>query len=101
MRKAGGLIGIIAGAFGVLAGVFTLIVGPAIFLGWSGIIFSLLCIICGAITMFARTHTPAAYLVLFAILGILLGNLPMVICMAVAFIGGQVAIFGGEDRRST
>ena len=60
MRKAGGIIGLIAGIFAVFAAMFTLSVGgmatafkaddasTVVYLGWGGLVFSFLVIVVGA-----------------------------------------------------
>ena len=104
MRKAGGIIAIIAGIFGLLAAVLTLVVGGVgsvlqadnakmvVLLGWGGIIFSLLTIILGAVCATARTAMPAAFLIVAAIGGMVFGGTVVAICMVLALVGGLLAV---------
>ncbi|MQT14422.1 hypothetical protein [Segnochrobactrum spirostomi] len=108
MRKAGGLIALIAGIFGVLAAVFTLLVGGVggafeadgsktiILLGWGGILFSFFTIVLGAITMSARSRIPAALLVVCAIAGAILGGTLVAVFMVLALMGGICGLFGSR-----
>jgi hypothetical protein len=70
MKKAGGIISLVAGIFGVIAAVFTLFVGgvggaleaegagTVVGLGWGGIAFSFLTIVLGAVAMAAARWCP-------------------------------------------
>ncbi|MBX3597012.1 MAG: hypothetical protein KF874_05500 [Rhizobiaceae bacterium] len=108
MRKAGGIIAIIAGIFAVLAAGFTLFVGGAagafqaegadtvIMLGWGGVIFSFLTIVLGAVTLGAGSKVPAILLIFCAILGAVMGGTFVAIFMVLALIGGILGIFGNK-----
>jgi hypothetical protein len=104
MRKAGGIIAIIAGIFGLLAAVLTLVVGGVgsvlqadsakvvVLMGWGGILFSILTIILGAVCATARTAMPAAFLIVATIGGMVLGGTVVAICMVLALVGGLLAV---------
>jgi hypothetical protein len=109
MRKAGGIIALIAGIFGVLAALATLTVGgigaafaakgagQVVWLGWGGILFSFLTIILGAVCLGTRSALPGILLVLSAILGAVLGGTLVANCMVLALIGGVLALFGSRS----
>lgn len=106
MRKAGGIIGIIAGIFGVIAAIATLLIGGigaaveaqeasmVVNLGWGGVIFSFLTIIFGAIVIGAQSRWPGVLLSLSAIMGAILGGSFVAVFMVLAFVGGLLAILG-------
>lgn len=106
MRKAGGIIALIAGIFAVIAAVFTLMIGGAatafeaknaetvVMLGWGGVVFSFLTIVLGAICMGATSRWPGALLVICALAGAILGGTFVALFMALALIGGILALFG-------
>jgi len=106
MKKAGGIIALIAGIFGVVAALVTLMVGGAgsaleakdaqlvVNLGWGGIAFSFLTIVLGAICMNATTRWPGVLLILCAVAGAVLGGTLVAIFMVLALVGGILALFG-------
>ncbi len=106
MQKAGGIIGLVAGIFGVLAAAITLLVGglgsafhaenasTVVGLGWGGVLFSFLVIVLGAIAIGAKSRLPGALLTLSAIAGAILGGTLVAVFMALAFVGGLVAMVG-------
>jgi hypothetical protein len=105
VRKAGGIIAIIAGVFGVLAALFTLVVGGVgsmfqadnarmvVLLGWGGLIFSSLAIVLGAVCTSARSRWPSVFLVLCALCGIVLGGMAVGVFMVLALLGGLLGLF--------
>jgi hypothetical protein len=107
MHKAGGIIGIIAGVFGVFAALTTLFVGgigsafnadgasTVVGLGWGGVLFSFLTIVCGAV-VFAKPKGAGIALVISSILGAVLGGTIVAIFMALSLIGGILAIIGAK-----
>jgi hypothetical protein len=106
MRKAGGIIALIAGIFAVLAAGFTLFVGgvstafeaegasTVVGLGWGGVFFSFLTIIFGAVAIGAKSKWPGILLIITAILGAILGGTFVALFMILALIGGILALFG-------
>lgn len=106
MQKAGGIIALIAGIFAILAAIATLMIGgtgaaldaegadTVIALGWGGVLFSFLCIVLGAVTMGAKSRTPGVLLIICAIAGAALGGTFVAVFMALALIGGVLALFG-------
>lgn len=104
MRKAGGVIALIAGVLGLFAAAVTLLFGgigkafevgganTVIGLGWGGIFFCFLTIIFGAIAINAKTRTPGVLIVISSILGAVLGGSLVAILMVLAFVGGVLAI---------
>lgn len=108
MRKAGGIVALIAGIFAVLAAVLTLVIGGAatafnandastvVHLGWGGLVFSFLTIVLGAVAIGVRSRIPGVLLILCSIIGAILGGTLVAICMALALIGGVLAVVGGK-----
>ena len=113
MKKAGGIVALIAGVFGVVAAGITLFVGglggafdaegasTVIGLGWGGVLFSFLTIAMGAVTINAKTKKPVVILMVFAIAGAILGGTVVAIFMGLAFIGGVIAIFDKKSSSTT
>ncbi|MGF6775851.1 hypothetical protein [Paraburkholderia sp. GAS334] len=108
MNKAGGIIGIIAGIFGVFAALTTLFVGgvgaafqadgasTVVGLGWGGVFFSFITIVCGAMA-FSKPKGAGIALVVASILGSVLGGTMVAICMVLSLIGGILAIIGAKS----
>jgi len=106
MKKAGGIIALIAGIFGIIAAVVTMFIGgvgaafggegaeTVIGLGWGGILFSFLTIIFGAIAMNAKSKVPSILLIICAILGIIIGGTFVAVFMVLALVGGILAVLG-------
>jgi len=111
MKKAGGIIALIAGIFAVLAAGFTLVVGgtagafeaegadTVILLGWGGVFFSFFTIVLGAVCIGAKGRLPGVLLIICAIAGAILGGTFVAIFMALALIGGILALFGNEKAK--
>lgn len=109
MKKAGGIIALIAGIFAVIAAFATLMLGgvgsavnaknaqTVVMLGWGGVLFSFLTIVLGAICMNASSRVPGALLIVCALAGAVLGGTFVAIFMALALIGGILALFGGRS----
>ena len=86
MRKAGGIVALVAGVFAVGAALFTLLAGglggaleaegaeTVIWLGWGGVLFSFLTIVLGAVTIGAKGRVPGILLIVCAIAGAILGR---------------------------
>ena len=110
MRKAGGIIGLIAGIFGVIAALATLLVGgvgaamkaneagTVVGLGWGGLFLSFLCIVLGAVAMGAKGRLPGVLLMLTSVAAAFLGGVMVAICMVLAFVGGLLAAVPGRER---
>ena len=106
MQKAGGIVALVAGIFGVLAAFVTLMVGGVgaaveaenasmvVGLGWGGVLFSFLTIVFGALAMSASSRIPGSLLIITSILGAILGGTFVAIFMALALIGGVLAVIG-------
>jgi hypothetical protein len=113
MKKAGGIIALIAGIFGVIAAIVTLFVGgvgaafggegadTVIGLGWGGIAFSFLTIILGAISIGAKGKVPGILLIICAIAGAILGGTFVAIFMVLALIGGILTVIGNKKEKET
>ncbi len=109
MRKAGGIVAIIAGVFGVLAALTTLLVGGLgaafeaegagviIGLGWGGMVFSFAAIVLGAVSINAKSRVPGILLIVSSILGTILGGTLVAIFMVLALVGGILATVGVKD----
>ena len=111
MRKAGGLIGLIAGLFAVIAAVVTLFIGgvggafgakdadTVIGLGWGGLGFSFLTIILGAVAMNSGSRIPGGLLILSSLAGAVLGGTIVAVFMGLAAVGGLVSVIGKATPR--
>lgn len=110
MRKAGGIIALIAGIFGIFAAGITLMVGgmggafeadgadTVIGLGWGGVFFSFLVIVLAAVAMGAATKTPGVLLIIASILGAVLGGTLVAMFMVLSLVGGVLALFGSPKK---
>jgi hypothetical protein len=108
MKKAGGIIALIAGIFGVFAAGVTLFLGgvttameaegasTVVGLGWGGVAFSFLTIVLGAVAMGAKGRLPGVLLIIAALCGAVLGGTLVAVFMALALIGGILALFGNK-----
>ena len=104
MRKAGGIVALIAGVFGFIAAIITLLFGglgaaletekadQVINLGWGGVAFSFLTIVLGAVAIGAKGRVVGVLLVGCAIAGAVLGGTLVAVCMGLAALGGLLAI---------
>lgn len=111
MRKAGGIVALIAGVFGVIAAIVTLMVGglgsafeskgatTVLWLGWGGVAFSFLAIVLGAISMGASSRWPGSLLMLTSVAGAILGGTLVAIFMVLSFIGGLLAVIGKSPAK--
>lgn len=109
MRKAGGIIALVAGIFGVFAAGFTLFfggvgaafeaedAGTVIGLGWGGVAFSFLTIILGAVAINAKGRGPGVLLILCAVAGAILGGTFVAVFMALAAAGGILAVVAKRE----
>ncbi|GAB6171973.1 DUF4064 domain-containing protein [Paradesulfitobacterium aromaticivorans] len=112
MKKAGGIISLIAGIFGILSAGITLFLGGAasafnadgastvVGLGWGGVLFSFLVIIFGAVAIGAKGKVPGILLIISAILGAILRGTLVAIFMVLALIGGILALIGNKSKAS-
>lgn len=106
MRKAGGIIALIAGIFAVFAALVTGFVGGlgaafeaeganlVISLFWGGLFTSFAVIVLGAVAMNASGRAPGVLLIAVALVGAIIGGTFVAICMVLALIGGILALFG-------
>ena len=110
MKKAGGIIGLVAGIFGVIAAVATLFFGglgaameaeganTVVGLGWGGLAFSFLAIVLGAVALAARSMVPGILLIICALAGAVLGGTIVAIAMVLALVGGILATIGARSQ---
>lgn len=106
MKKAGGIIAIIAGVFGVLSAGATLFIGgvgsalksegsdTVVGLGWGGVLFSFATIVFGAVALSAKGRLPGILLIVCAVLGAILGGTLVAIFMVLSLVGGILAVIG-------
>ena len=111
MRKAGGIITLIAGIFAVFAAGITLFVGGigsafnaedaglVVGLGWGGVAFSFLTIILGAVSINAKSKVLGVLILICAIAGAILGGTLVAVFMALAFVGGILVILDKSDGK--
>jgi uncharacterized protein YecT (DUF1311 family) len=105
MSKAGGIVGLLAGIFGFFAAIITLFIGGVgaafhaekahsiVGLGWGGILFSFLAIVFAAVSL-AKPKLGGYGLIAAAVLGAFLGGTFVAVCMALAVVGGILAVVG-------
>lgn len=105
MRKAGGIIAVVAGGCGVIAAFITLFVGgvgsaieaegaeTVVWLGWGGVFLSFCTIGLAAATIASKGRITSVLLIICAIAGALLGGTMVAVFMALAIIGAIVALF--------
>lgn len=103
MRKAGGIIGIIAGIFALLAAFVTLFIGglgaafqaqgaiAIVGLGWGGVFFAFMTIVFGAICLATTARIYGIVLMLCALAGAVLGGTLVAVFMILALMGGILA----------
>ena len=106
MKKAGGIISLIAGIFGLIAAVMTLFIGgigtafsssnaaSVVSLGWGGIFYTFLIIIFGAMAISSTNKITGKMLVLTSVFGAILGGTLVAIFMLLSLAGGVLAIVG-------
>lgn len=104
MKKAGGIIGVVAGTLGVIAAFITLFMGgvgaaleaegasTVVGLGWAGVFCSFLVIGLGAATIAAKGKLSAWLLVVVSLVTAVVGGLIVAIFMALALLGGILAL---------
>ena len=112
MKKAGGIITIIAGIFAVFAAGFTLFVGgvgsafnaedagTVVGLGWGGVAFSFLTIVLGAVAIGAKSKIPGVLVIVCAIGGAILGGTIVAVFMALALIGGILVVVTPSEKKT-
>jgi hypothetical protein len=108
MKKAGGIIALIAGIFGIFAAGATLFIGgiggafqadgasTVVGLGWGGIVFSFIVIILGAIAITAKSKVPGILLIISSIAGAILGGTLVAVFMVLSLVGGVLAVIGAK-----
>jgi len=108
MKKAGGIIALIAGIFGIFAAGATLLVGglgsafeaegasTILGLGWGGVVFSFIVIILGAISITAKSKVPGILLIISSIVGAILGGTLVAVFMVLSVVGGILATIGAK-----
>ena len=108
MRKAGGIVALIAGIFGVIAALVTLFIGgvagafeaegagTVVGLGWGGVFFSFTTVVLGAVAIGVNRKVPGILLIVSAIAGAILGGTFVAVFMALALIGGILAVIGAR-----
>ena len=105
MKKSGGIIAIVAGAFSIIAAVITLFVGgiggaleaegadTVIGLGWLGLFLSFVVIILGAATITAKKRFVPILLLVCAATATIAGGTLVAIIMVLAILGALLALF--------
>ncbi|KAA5807905.1 hypothetical protein BFT35_01015 [Thermoanaerobacterium thermosaccharolyticum] len=110
MKKAGGIISLIAGVISIFAAIATLLVGgvgsafeaeganTVIGLGWGGVVFSFLVVIFGAIAIGAKGKAAGILLIISSILGAILGGTLVAIFMVLSLVGGILVLIGNKKE---
>ncbi len=108
MKKAGGIVAIIAGVLGIFAALVTLMfggmagavdangAGTVVGLGFGGIFFSFLVIVFGSICIGAKGKISGILLIISSILGMVLGGTFVALFLFLSLIGGILALFGNK-----
>ena len=111
MRKAGGIIAIIAGIFGLFASGATLLVGgvgsafeaegatTVVGLGWGGVFFSFMAIVFGAVCLGTTARIHGILLILCSLAGAVLGGTLVAVFMALSLIGGILAALDSQPKK--
>ena len=105
MRKAGAFLALLAGLYGVLAAITTLVVlggigsSASVYLrgvplGWAGLALSFAIIILGAVCVRTTSQRPVFLLLLCALLGAVISETLVSLCMVSAFCSGLLATRG-------
>ncbi len=112
MKKAGGIVALVAGIFGVFPAVITLLFGglgsaleaegadTLIGFGWGGLLFSFLTIVLGAVAVGVERKIVGVLIVVSSLAGAMLGGTFVAICMALALVGGILIIFAPKVKSS-
>ena len=112
MKKAGGIIALVAGIFAVIAGFTTLLFGglasafkangasTVVGLGWGGVIFAFITIILGAIAISAKSRAVGIILMVSSLAGAILGGTLVAIFMSLALAGGLLATIGSGKKKA-
>lgn len=108
MKKAGGIIALIAGIFGILAAAFTLLIGgvgsafeadgagTVIGLGWGGVLFSFLNIVFASILIGTKGKAAGILIIISSVFGAILGGTIVAIFMLLSLTGGIMGLFGNN-----
>lgn len=104
MQKAGGLFSIFAAGATLFVGSLGWVYEAAkastvAALGWSGILFSVLIILLGAIATETNSRKPGVLLILCSLAGALLGGTLVSIFMLLALVGGILAVIGVRKKQ--
>ena len=109
MRKAGGIITLIAGILGLITSLGTLLIGGIgttlnanngdniVILGWVGILICFSIIVLGAIAMNAKTSTSGIFIIITSICGAYYGGTFVAVLMILALVGGLLACTGNDE----
>lgn len=104
MKKAGGIVALVAGIFGVLAALTTLLLGglggafdaqgaeTVVGLGWGGVFFSFLVVVLGAVAMGSPGKKMGIMLIAASLCGAVLGGTLVAIFMVLALVGGVLIV---------
>jgi hypothetical protein len=105
MRKTGGLLALCAGLYGLVAAIITLIVlgglgssvsvdPKGVLIGWAGLGLSLTISVLGATIIRTSSQGPVFLLLLLALMGAVISETLVSLCMAAAFFSGLLATGG-------
>ncbi len=112
MKKAGGIIGIVAGVMAVMAAFVTLFIGgvggafeaegadTVVGLGWAGVFCSFLVIALGAATIAAKGKLASILLLVVSVITAVVGGTLVAIFMALAVLGSILALLDRGNATS-
>lgn len=111
MKKAGGVIALIAGLFGTIMAFVTLAFGGVgsalggegaetiIGLGWAGIFLTFAIIVFAVIAMFAKSKFPGIAIIILSLITVVAGGTLVAIFMVLSLIGGILVVVGATKEK--
>lgn len=111
MKKAGGIIALIAGLIGIFTAFITLTVGgidsvfggtsadTIIGYGWAGIFLTLLMIVFAVVTIFSNSKFPSIAIIIISLVTFIAAGPLVAIFMLLSLIGGILALFGVSKEK--
>jgi hypothetical protein len=111
MKKAGGIIALIAGLFGTIMAFVTLAFGgvgsalggegaeTVIGLGWAGVFLTFAIIVFAVIAMFAKSKFPGIAIIVLSLITVIAGGTLVAIFMVLSLVGGILTVVGTAKEK--
>jgi hypothetical protein len=111
MKKAGGIIALIAALFGTIMAFVTLAFGGVgsalggegaetiIGLGWAGIFLTFAIIVFAVIAMFSKSKFPGIAIIILSAITVVAGGTLVAIFMVLSLIGGILVVVGAAQEK--